>query len=952
MASTEHGEGGPSYDLPLLPQHRRLLVDSAIHPAVAQARGYRSVERRAELRRQGFPNSSVPALLIPIYGVTGTRDLYQLRPDEPRMINGRVVKYETPRGSRMVLDVPPTVREHLGDPAVPLLITEGVRKADAAASINLCCVDLLGVWNWRGTNAHGGKVALPEFEAIALNDREVYVAFDSDVMVKSSVHLALTRLAEFLATRGAHLRYIYFEPGPRGAKVGLDDFLAQQKSAGDLFALATTTLRRCVGDDDAAATTIWPYLETPGGFIYMRPTGFGETKTPLTNFTATIVREIVEDDGTEDVPHRVFEIEARIAGQPHRFPVPASHFAGMTWVTEHLGSAAILYAGPGTKDHARTAIQLLSRGAPTHIRFVHTGWHTVAGAPMYLHAAGAIGATGLIPDIETALPPALARFALPVPPTGAALVAGVRASLALFGLGPPPVMAPLYAAIWRAALASADFGLHLVGPTGAFKTALAVLAQAHWGAGLDAKHLPATWATTPNALEAIMFSAKDALLLVDDFAPGGTPIDQARAHRDAERVFRAQGNAAGRQRMRADTSLRPPKPPRGLVLSTGEEIPHGQSVRARAPVLELSPDQVDADALTRCQADAAAGHYAAALAGFVQWVAGRYDEVVASLATRDMRVSNGVSNDFSAESEGDCGVSQSVDTLDTNIARIRELATRSYAHRRMPEVVANLALGIGWFFLFAYEIGALTLDEIEERWRAVWAALGEMTGRQREHQAAAEPTACFLDVLRGALVSGHAHVADKHGREPTTPAVWGWRARTFGVGKNERTDWAPQGDCVGWVDGDALYLHAAAAYTAVQRFGRAGGETLSVSVHTLKKRLFEKELLLTTDTRGGKQRFEIRHTLAGAQRTVLHLSASLSLGEERGQVAKNEHNAQESADISWASLWKSLARRGQEWPHDDPGGPCDGPHTEDERPTSADQGGGGDDDEEMVEWRR
>ncbi len=30
-----------------------------------------------------------------------------------------------------------------------LFITEGARKADAAVSKSLCCVDLLGVWNWR-----------------------------------------------------------------------------------------------------------------------------------------------------------------------------------------------------------------------------------------------------------------------------------------------------------------------------------------------------------------------------------------------------------------------------------------------------------------------------------------------------------------------------------------------------------------------------------------------------------------------------------------------------------------------------------------------------------------------------------------------------------------------------------------------------------------------------------
>jgi len=47
------------------------------------------------------------------------------------------------------------VRAHLGDPTIPLLITEGIRKADAAVSAGLCAVDILGVWNWRGRNEAG-----------------------------------------------------------------------------------------------------------------------------------------------------------------------------------------------------------------------------------------------------------------------------------------------------------------------------------------------------------------------------------------------------------------------------------------------------------------------------------------------------------------------------------------------------------------------------------------------------------------------------------------------------------------------------------------------------------------------------------------------------------------------------------------------------------------------------
>src|SRR5260370_33460840 len=103
----------------------------------------------------------------------------------------------------MVIDVPPMVRPKLGNSAVPLFVTEGARKADSAVSKDLCCIALLGVWNWRGTNEHGGKVALPERESIALNGRNVYIVFDSDVPLKPQVPAALARLKAFLDARAA-----------------------------------------------------------------------------------------------------------------------------------------------------------------------------------------------------------------------------------------------------------------------------------------------------------------------------------------------------------------------------------------------------------------------------------------------------------------------------------------------------------------------------------------------------------------------------------------------------------------------------------------------------------------------------------------------------------------------------------------------------------------------------
>ena len=84
---------------------------------------------------------------------------------------------------------------------MPLFITEGIKKGDALVSCGRCTVTLLGVWSWRGRNDDGGLTALAEWDYVALNDREVYIVFDSDVMLKPEVHKAMVRLKAFLESR-------------------------------------------------------------------------------------------------------------------------------------------------------------------------------------------------------------------------------------------------------------------------------------------------------------------------------------------------------------------------------------------------------------------------------------------------------------------------------------------------------------------------------------------------------------------------------------------------------------------------------------------------------------------------------------------------------------------------------------------------------------------------------
>lgn len=827
----------------LLPQHHAMLLASAISLDVAVARGYWSATRKSELQDLGFGagQQRVPALVIPVHGVTGEVVLHQIRPDQPRRnAQGKPIKYETPSKAHMALDVPPSVRPLLGNPNVPLVVTEGARKADSGASVRLCCIAVAGVWNWRGTNDDGGSVALPDWEQVALNDRTVHLAFDSDVTTKPPVQSALQRLRDLLELRKAHVHVIHLPSGPNGEKVGLDDFLAGGHSRDDVLRLATPDLPRPrLEQPDGEGDDPHPYRAEKSGLVYVKPTRDGTVDVPLCNFTARIVAEVVEDDGVEQ--RRLYQMTAQLKHRKFAFELTEAQFTPMNWASKHLGAKAIVQVGFATREHVRNAIQYLSDDVQLRSVFAHTGWRHVDGQAAYLHGGGALGPHGPVMDAQTRLDGGLGCFTLPDPPNGADLRDAVRTSLSLLDVAPDKVAAALLAMVYRAPLGQVDLSGFLVGPTGAGKSELAALAQQHYGASMDRLHLPASWSSTANSLEGIAFTIKDALLVIDDFAPTGTLIDVQRLHRDAERLLRAQGNATGRRRMRYDTTQRLPKPPRGLLLGTGEDVPRGQSLRARLLVVEVSPGDLNWTRLGDLQKQAARGTLAAAMAGYLRWLAPMHED--------------------------------EADRVHNRFEALRQVAVSADAHRRTPDLIANLAVGLERFLLFAKHVGAVDDQERRELWERSWRALLALGEAQGDHIRSAEPTARFLELLQAAIASGDAHVAAPSGEAPDSAISWGWRQRTFGSGDHETDRWEPQGRRIGWLREPNLYLEPEASFAVCQRLGQTTGEPLAINQMTLEKRLHERGLLASVD----KGRLRVRaRGLEGQRRGVLHLlTASL-----------------------------------------------------------------------------
>lgn len=179
-------------------------------------------------------------------------------------------KYEIPAGRKMSLDIHPRVRPNLANPALPLFVSEGSRKVDALITAGArAVVGVIGVWTWRGPNDDDGLALLPDWEFVALKEgRQVFVVYDSDIIFKQPVALAMNRLGAALRRMGAEVAYTRLPSGEGGAKVGADDFLAAGGTLDDTVRLSSgegpeppsTSVPPCGGPESRALVHKAPEL--------------------------------------------------------------------------------------------------------------------------------------------------------------------------------------------------------------------------------------------------------------------------------------------------------------------------------------------------------------------------------------------------------------------------------------------------------------------------------------------------------------------------------------------------------------------------------------------------------------------------------------------------------------------------------------------------------------------
>src|SRR5438093_10059077 len=133
---------------------------------------------------------------------------------------GHTIRYYQRAGTPPRLYIPAPAQAALADPTVPLLITEGEKKALRGNQDGLACVAVGGLWNWQV----GGR-PIADLDRIDWCEREAVIVPDSDVWTRPELGQPVFALGKELEGRGAKITVLKLPARPDGTKAGLDDYL-------------------------------------------------------------------------------------------------------------------------------------------------------------------------------------------------------------------------------------------------------------------------------------------------------------------------------------------------------------------------------------------------------------------------------------------------------------------------------------------------------------------------------------------------------------------------------------------------------------------------------------------------------------------------------------------------------------------------------------------------------
>jgi hypothetical protein len=446
---------------------------------------------------------------------------------------------------------------------------------------------------------------------------------------------------------------------------------------------------------------------------------------PLCNFSAKVERELIKDDG-QHPPTIEYHITGKLASGKAlpAIDVPAEEFDGMKWIGRLWGARAYTLVGGGKIHVLKRAI--LETSLPemkTDRVHTFTGMYQVNGARAFLSATGALGATGLDETARVELSNNMVHYALPKTVTGEDLLVAYRTSLAFLDIAPLTITVPLWAVMYQAVLTeikSLNAVLQVYGPTQSKKSTISHLALTHYGSGFvkgrDYK-APMDWTSTAADIEGYLFTCKDVVTIIDDYAPQFTSAQESRdIAKRAHYVIRSVGNRSSRGRRNADMTSRARFIPRGNVIMTAEQPLVGQSIVGRTVVVPIEYGSID---LAKLSAAQDVHHlYSVAFAGYVQWAIANWDRI------KDE--SNKLVN-----------------------AWLTDMIGAFPNQDRLSDYFAALRLGLHWGLRYGEEIGAI--DDAEQQEAAMVVDLLTLLEEQSTRISDQSPVLKFFTALEELL---------------------------------------------------------------------------------------------------------------------------------------------------------------------------------------------------------
>lgn len=534
-----------------------------------------------------------------------------------------------------------------------------------------------------------------------------------------------------------------------------------------------------------------PYATRFG--VICRQNGIDDDGTPnwvpLAPFDARVTQETIHDNGREREIH--FSISGRHRNG-YQFPtivVDAKDYQSMQWLTQFWGSLA--YPFEASPHHLRRAILELSEPVRKTL-YTHIGWRDVGGERVYLYHGGAVGANGV--DVDVQIDDGLLRgYTLPAFPED--LHGAMEASLRFLELTDMRITGPLWASMYLAPVSeiiTPDFVVFAYGKTGAMKSTVTALALNHYGPAWAYNRMPGSWNDTVTTSEIRAFILKDAPFVVDDYA---RDVRAAKQHdAKAEMLVRNWANRTGKGRRRADLKARQDFPPRGVIISSGEQLPSGQSIVGRLFPIEIRRADIaeNEDARARlnvCQAES--GRYSHAMAGYLLWLRDRWDDLRQSLP-------------------GQWEALRDHDDI------------KALGHLRIPSALSTLYTAFDLALQF-YESEQVVTDERAAELRsAYWGALMQNATEHKILVQEEDPIDRFVRIMRDAFVQGR---------------VW-----VRGLDAVADTEHEHPSENVGWGDEDWLFLLGEATLSYVLRYCRSEGNPFPLNRNAFYKGLVDKSI--------------------------------------------------------------------------------------------------------------